>query len=68
MAQSIYAAPALIWGLVPLVLFWQCRLWLMALRDQVDDDPILFAAKDRASWIIAGLAGLCYAFAIAGPP
>ena len=66
-AHSIYASPALVWGLVPLVLFWQCRLWLMALRDQVDDDPVLFATKDKGSWIIVGLAALCYALAIAGP-
>lgn len=67
MAKAIYTTPGVIWGLVPLVLFWQCRLWLLALRDQVDNDPILFAVKDRGSWVITVLAGLCYALAIAGP-
>lgn len=38
---------------VPLVLFWQCRLWLSTTRGKMDDDPILFAAKDYVSRLVA---------------
>jgi hypothetical protein len=41
------------WVLVPLVLFWQCRVWLATSRGQMNDDPIVFAARDWVSWMVA---------------
>ena len=35
-----------------LLLFWQCRLWLSTSRGHMHDDPILFAVRDRASWVM----------------
>lgn len=46
-----YAFPEVLWGAVPLLLFWQCRLWLATARGYMHDDPIVYAARDRASWI-----------------
>ena len=54
-AVTNYASPHLLWGVVPLILFWQCRLWLSTARGWMHDDPIIFAARDWVSWIIAGL-------------
>lgn len=48
-----YASPGLLWGIVPLVLFWQCRIWLSTARGYMHDDPIVYAAKDWVSWIVA---------------
>jgi len=45
----------LVWLLVPLLLFWQCRLWLATTRGHMDDDPIIYAARDWVSRAI-GLA------------
>ena len=28
-------------------------MWLIAQRGQMHDDPIVFALKDRASWLVA---------------
>jgi 4-hydroxybenzoate polyprenyltransferase len=50
-AQSTYAQPSLLWALVPLVLFWNCRMWLSAGRGFVDDDPIVYAARDWVAWL-----------------
>ncbi|MDE2006714.1 MAG: UbiA family prenyltransferase [Rhodospirillales bacterium] len=47
-----YASPALLWGMVPLFLFWQCRLWLSTARGYMHDDPIVYAARDWVSWIV----------------
>jgi 4-hydroxybenzoate polyprenyltransferase/phosphoglycolate phosphatase-like HAD superfamily hydrolase len=60
-----YAMPSLLWLIVPLMLFWQCRLWLWTARGQMHDDPIIFAARDRVSWFI-GLAVVTVLLA-AGP-
>lgn len=54
---SRYASPALLWTIVPLMLFWQCRMWLSTMRGDMHDDPIVFAARDRVSWIVAALCG-----------
>ena len=46
-----YASPILLWMLVPLILFWQLRLWLATTRGYMHDDPIVYAARDWVSWI-----------------
>jgi 4-hydroxybenzoate polyprenyltransferase len=50
-----YANPRILWAIVPLLLLWQCRLWLSTTREYMHDDPIVYAAKDWVSWLI-GLA------------
>jgi 4-hydroxybenzoate polyprenyltransferase len=54
-AMSQYATPQLLWGSVPLVLFWQCRLWLSTARGQMHDDPIVYASRDWVSWLVAAV-------------
>lgn len=44
--------PTLAWGIVPLILFWQCRLWLVTMRGEMHHDPIVFAARDWVSWVV----------------
>lgn len=43
----------LFWLLVPLALLWQCRLWLATARGYMDDDPIVYAARDWVSQLVA---------------
>ena len=40
-----------LWLLTPLLLYWLGRLWLLTGRDEVHDDPVIFAMKDKTSWI-----------------
>ena len=44
--------PTLAWGIVPAILFWQCRLWLVTMRGGMHHDPIIFAARDWVSWAV----------------
>lgn len=46
---EFYTRPILIWLLLPLLLYWLGRLWLLANRGGVTEDPLLFAVKDRVS-------------------
>jgi 4-hydroxybenzoate polyprenyltransferase len=48
-----YRTPEVLWGLVPLILFWQCRLWLSTERGHMSDDPIIYASRDWVSWLVA---------------
>jgi 4-hydroxybenzoate polyprenyltransferase len=45
--------PTVSWIIVPLILFWQCRIWLATSRGTMTDDPIVYAARDWVSWLVA---------------
>ncbi|MGP1276136.1 MAG: UbiA family prenyltransferase [Caulobacterales bacterium] len=52
----LLAAPVLIGG-------WTARIWLLAQRGELDDDPVSFAVRDRLSIALGG--ALIIAFALA---
>jgi hypothetical protein len=47
---------------MPVLTYWIMRMWLMTTRGLMNDDPILYAARERASLILAGVVA---AFALA---
>lgn len=53
--SGLYGNPVMLWGLVPLMLFWQCRLWLSTARGYMHDDPIVYASRDWVSWVVGAL-------------
>jgi 4-hydroxybenzoate polyprenyltransferase/phosphoserine phosphatase len=59
----LYATPQLLWGAVPLLLTWLMRVWLLAHRGQIIEDPILFAVRDR--WSLAAGVALALVFVAA---
>lgn len=48
-----YRAPAILWLILPILLYWLGRVWLLAGRGQMQDDPVKFALKDLLSLICA---------------
>ena len=44
--RALYAHPAALWVVVPAVLYWTARAWLLAHRGDLPDDPVLFAVTD----------------------
>jgi 4-hydroxybenzoate polyprenyltransferase/phosphoserine phosphatase len=50
-----YQTPWLLWPLVPLMLYWISRIWLLVHRGEVKHDPVLFTLKDPASWMVGFL-------------
>jgi len=53
---DLYHCPKMLWLACPVLLYWISRVWLLAHRKQMHDDPIVFALKDRQSWLIGALA------------
>ncbi|HUN86338.1 MAG TPA: UbiA family prenyltransferase [Terracidiphilus sp.] len=49
---ALYSHPTRLWLVVPLLLYWLNRVWLLASRGQLDDDPVVFAVRDRVSLAI----------------
>ncbi len=57
--------PQWLWMMVPLLLFWQCRLWLATSRGYMLDDPIVYASRDWVSQGVAVLLAIVYLLAVA---
>lgn len=53
--ENLYENAKLLLLVCPLLLFWISRVWLIAHRGQMHDDPIVFALKDRVSYLIGAL-------------
>lgn len=58
-SRQHYAHPIFLWALSPILMMGMGRLWLIAGRGHMHDDPIVFVVKDRASLALAALAGIC---------
>ncbi len=54
-AQELYRHATLLLLICPLLLYWISRVWLIAHRGQMHGDPIVFALKDRVSYLIGAL-------------
>lgn len=68
LVQQLYKSPSLLWLLCPVMLYWITRVWFLARRQILKEDPILFALKDRMSLITAGVVLLLLAAASLGVP
>lgn len=51
----LYSYPAALWLIGPCLLYWITRIWLLAHRGKMDDDPILFAIRDPLSYALGAL-------------
>ncbi len=47
--HTLYRQPMVLWALFPMALFWFARLWFLTRRNQMSEDPVLFALKDRTT-------------------
>jgi 4-hydroxybenzoate polyprenyltransferase len=51
----LYASPQLLWIVCPVMLYWLTRIWFLAGRGELPDDPVLFAATDPQSYAAGAL-------------
>lgn len=57
-SELLYRRPQVLWLLCPLLLYWISRVWMIAHRGLMRDDPMIFAATDRTSQLVLLLCGL----------
>jgi 4-hydroxybenzoate polyprenyltransferase len=50
---ELYSSPEAVWLACPLLLYWVSRIWLLARRGIVHDDPLVFALRDRVTYVVA---------------
>ena len=53
--RELYPHPWLIWPLSPIVLYLMMRVWILARRDEMHDDPVVFIATDWRSQIVVSI-------------
>ncbi|WEK03704.1 MAG: UbiA family prenyltransferase [Candidatus Devosia phytovorans] len=64
--RMLYAAPEVIWLICPLMFYWLGRMEVMTHRGHMEDDPIVFAMRDRISLIVGALAAVIMLVAVRG--
>jgi 4-hydroxybenzoate polyprenyltransferase len=52
---QMYSHPTALWLICPILIYWLARALMMAHRRRMEDDPILFALKDRNSYLAGAL-------------
>jgi 4-hydroxybenzoate polyprenyltransferase len=63
---AMYTAPGFLWATPILLFLWLGRIWLVSQRGELDDDPVAFALKDKASLALGCMLGLAFGGAIFG--
>jgi 4-hydroxybenzoate polyprenyltransferase/phosphoserine phosphatase len=53
--QALYAHPLRLLLICPLLLFWVSRVWFLAHRGQMPDDPVAFAVRDWVGYAVGAL-------------
>ena len=54
-AHELYRHSTRLWLLVPVLLLWLSRLWLLASRGQLDEDPVVYAITDKRSLALGAM-------------
>lgn len=62
--SGLYRNPEWLWAICPLMLYWISRVWLLAQRGRMNQDPIVFAIKDRVSYVLGAIAGVVMFLAV----
>lgn len=61
---SLYRHASRLWLIVPLLIYWLNRVWLLAGRGELDDDPVVFAMRDRMSLMVGATVVILAIFAV----
>lgn len=62
--MTLYRRPEMLWLIMPLMILWLCRVWLLASRGSLNEDPLVFALTDKMSLLIGAAAAAVVVSAI----
>lgn len=54
-AAHLYTHMSRLWLVEPVLILWISRVWLLASRGQLHEDPVVYAITDRMSWLLGAL-------------
>ncbi len=61
--SALYRHSGRLWLIVPIMLYWLNRVWLLASRGELDEDPVVFAIRDPVSLMLAAGTAILAIFA-----
>lgn len=61
---SLYANTKYLWLIGVCLIFWISRIWLLTLRNQMHDDPVVFALKDKVSYFLGLVVAIIFYISI----
>jgi 4-hydroxybenzoate polyprenyltransferase len=62
--RNLYDHASMLWGIPIVVAIWVGRIWLLAHRGQMNDDPVSFALRDRTSLMLGAAAAVIFLLAL----
>lgn len=62
--RGVYRHPLWLWLEPPLMFLWVGRIWLLANRGEMHDDPVIFALRDRVSYAVFAAMGAAFLLAV----
>ena len=62
---SMYSRPEALWLICPVMLYWIGRIWMITSRGQMNEDPVVFAIRDRVTWLLGCICLVIISFAMA---
>ena len=62
-SKQLYANPWPIWLICPVLMYWIGRIWILAKRGELSEDPVVYALGDRVSRCVAVLIAALLALA-----
>lgn len=61
---ALYHHANRLWLVVPFMILWLSRVWLLASRGELNEDPLIFAMTDRMSLLIGAAVGIIVLLAV----
>lgn len=61
---SLFHKPQILWLICPVLLYWISRVWLLANRGALEDDPLVMALNDPQSYAVIAAMGMLTLLAI----
>jgi 4-hydroxybenzoate polyprenyltransferase/phosphoserine phosphatase len=62
--SGFYTNPYWLYAVPAMMMMWLMRIWMLSNRMELDDDPVVFALKDRASLLLGLFTTIAFALAL----
>jgi 4-hydroxybenzoate polyprenyltransferase len=66
--RAVYREASVLWLILPVLLYWFGRIWLLAGRGRMQEDPVKFAIKDPVSLLCGAIIASIAVLARFAPP
>lgn len=63
-SNALYHHPNRLWLMLPLLIFWISRAWMLASRGELNEDPVVWAVTDRVSLFLGVAIAIVIFFAV----